>query len=71
MPAAVEQIYHEQNLHVSPNDGENVAVEIGAVAYLECSSLTGQGVEKVFETATRAALEKIGKGRAKGHCLVQ
>ncbi|KAJ3240286.1 hypothetical protein HDU81_004200 [Chytriomyces hyalinus] len=31
--------------------------EIGAVAYLECSALTGEGVNQVFQIATRATVK--------------
>jgi GTPase SAR1 family protein len=34
---------------------------IGAVDYVECSALTGEGVREVFEHATRAALVKPPK----------
>ena len=33
-----------------------MADTIGAKKYVECSSLTGEGVDDVFETATRASL---------------
>lgn len=33
-----------------------MAEDIGARKYLECSALSGDGVDKVFETATRVSL---------------
>ncbi|PVF94893.1 hypothetical protein CPB86DRAFT_788565 [Serendipita vermifera] len=36
---------------VSREDGEQMGKRIGATAYLECSSRTGDGVAKVFQTA--------------------
>jgi small GTP-binding protein len=41
------------------------AEKIGAVSYLECSSLTGTGFKHVFDEAAKAALkhQKMGKGR--------
>lgn len=54
---------------VRPEQAEKVAKEIGARKYLECSALTGEGVDDVFENATRAALLKINKVK-KGHPLV-
>lgn len=44
--------------------------EIGARKYLECSSLTGDGVDDVFEAATRAALLSRNEGERGGCCIV-
>lgn len=33
-----------------------MAKQIGAKRYIECSALTGNNVDRVFEVATRAAL---------------
>lgn len=41
---------------VSTEEGAGIAQQCGARRYLECSSSTGQGVDAVFETATRLAL---------------
>uniref|UniRef100_UPI00398F1B29 rho-related GTP-binding protein RhoB n=1 Tax=Pristiophorus japonicus TaxID=55135 RepID=UPI00398F1B29 len=43
---------------VKTEDGRAMAVRIGAYDYLECSAKTKEGVREVFETATRAALQK-------------
>ncbi|KAJ7346066.1 small GTPase-binding protein [Mycena albidolilacea] len=40
----------------APEEGMAVQQRIGASAYLECSSKTGEGVKEVFQQATRAAL---------------
>jgi Rho family protein len=42
--------------YVSTARGEEVAQQIGARAYKECSALKVQGVDDVFEVATRASL---------------
>ncbi|EDO15244.1 hypothetical protein Kpol_1029p18 [Vanderwaltozyma polyspora DSM 70294] len=41
---------------VRSEDAETVARQIGAKKYLECSALTGEGVDSVFELATRTSL---------------
>ncbi|SCW03767.1 LAFE_0G17766g1_1 [Lachancea fermentati] len=41
---------------VSQAAAQEVAEQIGAVEYIECSAKTGYGVREVFEAATRASL---------------
>ncbi|KAK6177772.1 hypothetical protein SNE40_015807 [Patella caerulea] len=51
---------------VSTDEGRTMAEKINAYSYLECSARTKEGVREVFETATRAALQKKRfKGRRK------
>lgn len=46
--------------------------EIGAVKYLECSSLVGVGVRKCFVEAVKVVLTPSPKkGKKKKKCLVQ
>jgi small GTP-binding protein len=52
-PAPSDPAY---NHFVSREKGEEVAQQIGARAYKECSALLIQGVDDVFEAATRASL---------------
>ncbi|XP_052063279.1 ras-like GTP-binding protein RHO isoform X1 [Mytilus californianus] len=42
---------------VKTAEGQTMAENIHAFAYLECSAKTKEGVREVFETATRAALQ--------------
>jgi len=60
------------NGFVGREQAEKVAKEIGARRYLECSALTGEGVDDVFENATRAALLKSKKENKRpfGCCVV-
>jgi Ras homolog gene family, member A len=48
-------------------DGQLMCQKINAVAYLECSAKTKEGVREVFETATRAALSAKRK-KTSGPC---
>ena len=41
---------------MTPEDAERVAAAIGARAYKECSALRIEGVDDVFEAATRASM---------------
>ena len=45
--------------------GKEMAENIHAVAYLECSAKTKEGVREVFEAATSAALQTKQKKKAK------
>lgn len=51
--------------------GMEVRKQIGAREYLECSARTGEGVNEVFQYATRAALlvNKGGKSK-KTKCII-
>lgn len=61
----------KKSLHfTTDSEGSNAAREIGARKYLECSSLTGEGVDDVFEAATRAALLTFEKGEGGGCCAI-
>ncbi|TPP61189.1 Rho gtp-binding protein rhoc [Fasciola gigantica] len=48
---------------VKLEEGKAMAEKIGALAYLECSAKTKEGVREVFEFATRAALQTRKKKR--------
>jgi Rho family protein len=64
--------------YISTERGQQVAQQIEATRHVECSSLTGYQVDKVFEYATRAALSSgsigYGGGRDKkettGCCMI-
>ncbi len=69
-PAAIEEQRKKSLQFVSTKQGQDVANEIGARKYLECSSLTGEGVDDVFEAATRAALLTFEGGKGGGCCVI-
>lgn len=69
-PIAIEEMRKRSQKFVTPREGEQMAQMCGARKYLECSSLTGEGVDDVFEAATRAALLHNGKQREGGCCVI-
>lgn len=54
---------------VNWTEGQAMAEKIYALAYVECSAKTKEGVKGVFETAIRVALR--GKKRTENDCLLQ
>ena len=67
---AQEEMRKKSLKFTTESDGTTAAREIGARKYLECSSLTGEGVDDVFEAATRAALLTFEKGERPGCCVI-
>ena len=69
-PAAVEEMRKKSLRFTTTKAGNDMKEEIGAKKYLECSSLTGDGVDDVFEAATRAALTTFEKREGGGCCVI-
>lgn len=69
-PVAIEEIRKKSQHFVGTREATDIAHDIGARKYLECSSLTGEGVDDVFEAATRAALLTFEKGEGSGCCVI-
>lgn len=69
-PLAQEEMRKKSLQFITESEGHQASKEIGARRYLECSSLTGEGVDDVFEAATRAALLKFEKGERNGCCAI-
>ncbi|KAG5656050.1 hypothetical protein KAF25_001620 [Fusarium avenaceum] len=55
---------------VTTQEGKEYARELGAICYVECSALTGQGIDNVFELAVRATLVKSEEKQGKSCCVV-
>lgn len=53
---------------VKMGEGQSMAENIHAKAYMECSAKTKEGVREVFETATAAALSTKKKRRRHFKC---
>lgn len=70
-PAAIEEMRKRSQRFVTGKEGTEMKEVIGARKYLECSSLTGEGVDDVFEAATRAAMITGDKeGRSPACCII-
>ena len=65
--AAALQRLKEKNLEpISVQMGEQLAKDIGAVKYMECSALTQKGLKDVFDEGIRAVIAPAGKKGGKG-----
>ncbi|KAJ3016784.1 UNVERIFIED_CONTAM: GTP-binding protein Rho1 [Siphonaria sp. JEL0065] len=62
----IEELRKINQSPVTTQQGQDVAAKIGAYRYLECSARTGEGVNEVFEHATRAALTNKGASGGAG-----
>lgn len=83
-PREISLMASQGQTPVSTVEGEQVAREIGAKRYLECSAKLGKGVDYVFDAAVREALGrgslkevwkaagsgKKGNGERKKKCLI-
>ncbi|XP_061195442.1 ras-like GTP-binding protein RHO [Saccostrea cucullata] len=56
-PNTQKELKKSKQEPVKTAEGQAMAEQIHAFAYLECSAKTKEGVREVFETATRAALQ--------------
>ncbi|XP_075168739.1 ras-like GTP-binding protein Rho1 [Haematobia irritans] len=65
-PNTVRDLSKMTQQPVTSQQGLAMSEKIGAFEYLECSAKTKEGIRKVFETATKAALKS--KSRSKGLC---
>ncbi|XP_062592570.1 ras-like GTP-binding protein rhoA [Saccostrea cucullata] len=64
-PEVIKELELEKKEPVKAQEGQAIAEHIRAFAFIECSAKTQEGVRKVFETATRAALQVKKKRRIK------
>lgn len=72
-PTAVEEMRKKSLRFIDYQTANTMASRIGARKYMECSALTGEGVDDVFEAATRASLlfrDGTGSSTGSGCCCV-
>lgn len=69
-PVAIEEMRKRSQNFITTRQAAETAQSIGARKFLECSSLTGEGVDDVFEAATRAALLTFQNGEKSGCCVI-
>jgi len=65
----IEEIKNKGLSFVDPKQGEAMAQQIGAKRYIECSALTAENVDQVFEVASRHSLLVGGPGN-NGCCII-
>jgi small GTP-binding protein len=65
----ISQLQAKGLIMVTKGAAEQMANEIGAAKYLECSALTQEGLKAVFDEAIRAALQPKKK-KKKGGCQI-
>ena len=73
--ATLDKLEEKQEKRVSKEEGEILAKSLKAAAYVECSALTGEGVENVFYEAIFHHLESVKKafkiaGHVKKKCFI-
>ena len=69
-PVAQEEMRARNEKFCTSDEGEEVRRRINAKKYLECSSLTGEGVDDVFEAATRQSLLSGDRKEKSGCCVI-
>jgi len=65
-PATLSYLSDRKQVPVEYDEGKRKAKEMGCISYIECSSMDGNGFEKVFSDAVRSAVNpKLKKKRQK------
>ena len=66
----LERLREKQLSPITYQQGLQMAKEISAVKYLECSALTQKGLKNVFDEAIRAVLSPAAPKKAKKKCTL-
>ncbi|XP_048034608.1 ras-related C3 botulinum toxin substrate 1-like isoform X1 [Megalobrama amblycephala] len=66
----IERLKKENETPITYHQGLEMATDIGAVKYLECSALTQQGIKTVFDEAIRAVLYQPPVKKREKKCFI-
>ncbi|KAF9980951.1 Rho GTPase protein rac1 [Modicella reniformis] len=66
----LDKLREKRMLPITYPQGLQMAKEIGAVRYLECSALTQKGLKNVFDEAIRAVLCPVQPSKKANRCLI-
>mgnify|MGYP001088088567 CR=1 FL=1 len=73
-PEKLESLKEKGLAPITPEQGEDMAKEIKAVKFLECSALSQKGLKEVFDEAIKAVVipsrNKTTKKSGKGGCAL-
>ena len=64
-PETVSRLQQKRRRPVNTEDGMQLARELGAYKYIECSALTQQGLKGVFDDSIRCVLDALKKPKKK------
>ena len=64
-PETVARLQQKRRMPVNSEDGMQLARELGAYKYIECSALTQQGLKGVFDDSIRCVLDAMKKPKKK------
>ncbi|KAF9943536.1 Rho GTPase protein rac1, partial [Mortierella alpina] len=66
----LDKLREKRMLPITYPQGLQMAKEISAVRYLECSALTQKGLKNVFDEAIRAVLCPVQPSKRSKKCLI-
>ncbi|PVV01124.1 hypothetical protein BB560_004469, partial [Smittium megazygosporum] len=69
-PETIEKLREKRMAPITYPQGLQMAKEISAVRYLECSALTQKGLKNVFDEAIRAVLTPQVPAKRSKKCLL-
>jgi Ras family protein A len=69
-PETIAKLKDNGEKPVTNEIGRQIAAEIKADAYMECSAKTREGVQDLFIQAARLSLKKYGSRRHRRRCIL-